>query len=48
MHDLTGMNLDALRVELAYRRAMLVGAEEPRFRFRLPARPRRSRWANSR
>ena len=42
MNDFNEMNLDALRVELAYRRALLQpDANLPRYRVRLPRRLRR-------
>jgi hypothetical protein len=46
MNDLNEMNLDALRVELAYRRALLQRHPEAmRYRARLPKRLRRRRPA---
>jgi len=36
MNELTDLNLDALRIELAYRRALLTGDAQPTFRARLP------------
>jgi hypothetical protein len=42
MNDLNAMDLDALRVELAYRRALLKpGPDVARYRARLPKRLRR-------
>ena len=36
MYELTDLNLDTLRVELAYRRALLTGEKQPAFRAKLP------------